>query len=32
MKLSAPSLQFTGLLDQLHECLRYRHYSFKNVY
>ena len=32
MKLSTPSLQFTRLLDQLRECLRYRHYSFKNEY
>ena len=27
-----PFLQFTRLLDLLRECLRYRHYSFKNVY
>ena len=29
MKLGVPSLQSTRLLDQLLECLRYRHYSFK---
>jgi hypothetical protein len=29
MKRSAPSLQFTRLIDQLRECLSYQHYNFK---
>ena len=31
MKPGAPSLQSTRLLDQLRECLRYRHYSLNIV-
>jgi hypothetical protein len=30
MKSSSPVLQSTRLLDQLRECLRYRHYSIDN--
>ncbi len=29
MKLSALSLQFIHLLDQLRECFHYQHYSLK---